>query len=103
MIRILTLVLAAVSLAGCDMVGAMRRGIEQSDQAADDVQALTGSKPVIGFKIDNGRLVSVTVIFPRPLETGDLDGLTRGIRRAVEARFQGKPKTLVIGFQAADG
>ncbi len=103
MIRILAAVLVAVSVAGCDIVGAVKHGIEQANQTANDLQALTGSKPAIGFKIDNGRLVSVTVTFPRPLETGDLAGLTRGIRRAVEARFQDKPRTLVVGFQAADG
>lgn len=102
-VRILGAAVLAICLAGCDFVAGLKRGIQHADETANDIQAFAGSRPAIGFKIENGRLASVTVTFPKPLETADLAGLTRRIRRAVESRFEQKPRTLVVGFQAADG
>ncbi len=71
-IAIMTL---AIGLAACGVVSTLVDGFKFAKAVEADLQEVTGIKPAVGFNWNNGRLVSVTVTFPRLYEAKPLGEL----------------------------
>jgi len=65
------------------------------------VEQATGVKPQVGFNWTNGRLVSVTVAFPRIYDAKPLGELADKIRASVKTRFKQTPENIVLAFSLA--
>src|ERR1700732_4438187 len=96
MSRIAALVFLAISLAGCDVVSTLTDGFKYKAAVEDDLQKATGIKPQVGFNWSNGRLVLVTVLFPKVYEGNPLGELAETVRRAVVTEFKQTPENIEI-------
>lgn len=94
-IAILTLTLA---LAACGVVSTLVDGLKYAKAVEADLQGATGVKPNVGFNWRNGRLVSVTVTFPRLYEGKPLGELAESARAAVTREFKQTPENIVLAF-----
>jgi hypothetical protein len=63
--RTIAILVLASSLAGCDAVDLISKGMSYSNAVAADLERATGVKPGVGFNWHNGGLQSVTVTFPK--------------------------------------
>jgi hypothetical protein len=98
MLRIAAAIAFAASVAACDMVSTMTDGFKIAKAVESDLEQSTGSRPEVGFDLHNGRLVSVTVIFPGLYETKPLRELAGLTRAAVTKQFKQTPENIVLGF-----
>jgi hypothetical protein len=98
MVRVAALLVLALSLAGCDMIGTLIDGFKYAKAVETDLQASTGMRPDVGFNWSNGRLVTVTVTFPRIDEKRPLPELAETVRHAVTSHFRQTPGDIVLGF-----
>jgi len=64
MFRAVVILVLALALSGCDAVGALKEGMQQAQAVEGDLEQSTGFRPRVGFNWRNGRLASVTVMFP---------------------------------------
>jgi hypothetical protein len=55
-------------------------------------------KPDVGFNWHNGRLLSVTVVFPQLPTSPSVQDLAAATQKAVAASFKQTPETIVFGF-----
>ena len=55
-------------------------------------------KPRVGFNWNNGRLVSVTVQYPRLIESERLGDLAKTVRSSVSIQFKQTPEDIVLTF-----
>ena len=88
----------SASLAGCDAVDLISKGLSYSKAVAADLERNTGVKPEVGFNWHNGSLQSVTVTFPRVYVGKPLDELAGTVREVVAKEFKQTPDTIVLGF-----
>lgn len=58
----------------------------------------TGLKPQVSFSWSNGRLISVTVGFPKLYEDKPLRELAGLTRTAIAKEFKQTPKTILLSF-----
>ena len=98
MARIAALVLLAISLAGCGVADTLVDGYKHAKAVEDDLATSTGIKPQVGFNWSNGRLVAVTVSFPKLYEAKPLGELAATVRRSVTTQFQQAPENIVLAF-----
>jgi hypothetical protein len=56
-------------------------------------------RPEVGFNWNNGRLLSVTVIFPTLPAAPSIPDLAAATRDAVAAGFKQTPDKLIFGFE----
>ena len=77
MARILLLLVLAITIAACDFVDVMKEGMQQSEAVANELEETTGIKPQVGFNVQNGRLVSVTVLIPASMTRSPCESLQR--------------------------
>jgi hypothetical protein len=98
MVRIAVLLVLALSLAGCDMISTLIDGFKYAKAVETDLEGSTGLRPAVGFKWTNGRLVSVTVTFPRLDDKRPLPELAETVRHAVASHFRQTPEDIVLGF-----
>ena len=70
-----------------------------------DLEQETGLRPGVGFDWNNGRLTSVSVTFPRLVETKPVRELADTVRAAVAKEFKQTPENIVLAFslRAAPG
>jgi hypothetical protein len=94
-IAIMTL---AIGLAACGVVSTLVDGFKFAKAVEADLQEVTGIKPAVGFNWNNGRLVSVTVTFPRLYEAKPLGELAESARVAVTKEFKQAPENIVLAF-----
>ena len=97
MSRVLAMLVIALGLAACDSVSTVTEGFKQARAVETELQQSTGLKPQVGFNWNNGRLVSVTVIYPR-LHEKPLPDLAEAVRSAVSHAFKQTPEAIVLGF-----
>ena len=95
MFRIAALLVFAATLAACDIVS---NGLSYARAVESDLEAATGVKPEVGFKWSNGRLVEVTVQFPRLYDAKPLREVAETVRAAVGKEFKEMPRHLVLSF-----
>jgi len=93
------LVLAALSMAlgGCNVVNAVKEGMEQSEAAASSIEKQVGVKPDVGFNFQNGSFTAATVVF-NSVPSASLPELEKISRKAVVASFKSEPERLVVSF-----
>ena len=98
MYRIAALLVVVASLTACDMISTLIDGWKYAKAVEADLEAATGMKPDVGFDWKNGRLVRVTVTFPRLYDAKPLPELAAIVRRAVDGEFKQTAETVVLGF-----
>jgi hypothetical protein len=98
MFRIAVAFIIALTLASCDAVSTLKEGFQQAKAVESDLEQSTGVKPQVGFNWSNGRLVSVTVAYPRIFESKPLRELADAIRVAVGKEFKQTPDNIVVAF-----
>ena len=103
MARILLLLVLASTIGACDFVDVMKDGMAQSTEVAKELEEMTGIKPQVGFNRQNGRLVSVTVFYPRIHDTKSLQELAAAARTAIDHHFKEAPDNILLTFSAGKG
>ncbi|WP_158818351.1 hypothetical protein [Methylocapsa sp. S129] len=90
--------LLALVLSSCDGFSAAFDGFRQSNEVAESLEKSSGMKPEVGFNWSNGRLLSVTVTFPRLPKAQSVEELAAATEKAVAASFKQNPEKIVFGF-----
>jgi hypothetical protein len=103
MFRAVVIVFLAFALSACDAVATLKDGLQQSQAVEGDLEQSTGVKPRVGFNWRNGRLTSVTVLFPKLYETKPLGDLAGLVRAAVTKEFKQTPDAIVLSFALDKG
>ena len=98
MLRIAALALFALTLVACDAVNTVTEGLSHARAVESDLERETGVKPNVGFNWNNGRLTSVTVQYPRLIESKQLGDLAKTVRASVTTQFKQPPETIVLSF-----
>ena len=98
MLKTAVLLLAAFSLAGCDAAKTLVDGFKYKAAVEDDLAKATGVKPSVGFNWNNGRLVLVTVMFPKVYVAQPLGQLAETVRHAVTTEFKQTPENIELAF-----
>jgi len=98
MLRLLAIVLLAAGLAACDATNTVTEGFQQARSVESELEASAGIKPQVGFNWQNGRLVTVTIVFPKIPETKPLRELAEDVRAAVGRQFKQGPENVVLAF-----
>jgi hypothetical protein len=98
MFKIAASLVFALSLAACDAVDTMTEGFSHAKAVESDLERTTGVRPRVGFNWNNGRLVSVTVQFPRIDESKRLGELAESVRSSVNKEFRQAPENIVLAF-----
>ncbi len=98
MIRIAAILAVAVSLAACDMFSTLIDGWKYTKAVEADLAVSIGMKPQVGFNWRNGRLVRVTVTFPRLYEAKPLREVAEIVRRSVASNFKQTPDDIDLAF-----
>ena len=98
MFRITAALVLALALAACDAVNTVTEGMNHAKAVESDLATSTGVRPQVGFNWRNGRLVSVTVTYPRLLDSKPLPDLAVAIRAAIGKEFKQKPDNILLAF-----
>jgi hypothetical protein len=98
MYKIVAVLAFAIGLAACDAVNTLSEGFKHANAVAGDLEESTGVKPQVGFNWNNGRLVSVTVSFPRIYDAKPLREVADLTRASVSKQFQQTPENIVLAF-----
>ncbi len=94
-----TLALVVVlALAACDAVNTVTEGFGHAKAVESDLEQATGVRPNVGFNWNNGRLTSVTVQYPRLVESKPLSELAEAARASVQKEFKQTPENIVLAF-----
>ncbi len=102
MFRAVVIVFLALALSACDAVATLKDGLHKQ-AVKGDLEQSTGVKPRVGFNWRNGRLTSVTVLFPKLYETKPLGDLAGLVRAAVTKEFKQTPDAIVLSFALDKG
>jgi len=73
-------------------------GFKYAKAVEKDLEEVAGMSPGVGFNWKNGRLVSVTVTFPRLYDTKPIGELAEQTRAAVTKEFKQTPDNIVLAF-----
>lgn len=90
-----------LSLAACDAVNTVTEGFKHAKAVESALETSTGVRPQVGFNWSNGRLVSVTVTYPRLIESKPLNELAAAARDAIGREFKQKAERIVLAFAVA--
>ena len=96
MLRIAAALVLALTLAGCDAANTVTEGFNHAKAVEKDLEGSTGVKPNVGFNWSNGRLVQVTVTFPRLIESKPLHELAEAARASVGREFKQTPDNILL-------
>ncbi len=96
--NLIALALLAGCVAGCGLVDAVFDGFKHAKAVENDLFAMVGVKPAVGFNWHNGRLTSVTVTFPNLLQDKPLQELADAARTAVGKEFKQRADNIVLAF-----
>jgi hypothetical protein len=96
--RTAAFVVFAIGLVGCDVVSTVTDGFKYKAAVEEDLAKATGVKPQVGFSWNNGRLVQVTVQFPKVYDGQPLGQLAETVRRAVTSEFKQAPESIELSF-----
>jgi hypothetical protein len=99
MLRIAAILAFAIGLAACDVVSTVTEGFKEARAVESELEQSTGIRPQVGFNWNNGRLVSVTVSFPRIYDGKPLGELAEAVRSSVTTQFKQAPENIVLAFR----
>jgi len=97
-LRLAAFVALALSLAACGVIGTLIEGWKYAKAVEADLESETGVRPSVGFKWENGRLLTVTVAYPQLYESKPLTALAEIVRHSVETHFKQKPEDIELSF-----
>jgi hypothetical protein len=80
------------------VISTLVEGWKYAKAVEADLESATGVKPSVGFKWENGRLLTVTVAYPQLYEKKPLAALADIVRRSVETHFKQKPEDIELSF-----
>lgn len=103
MLRIAAIFVVATGLAACDMFSTVVEGMKYAHAVEDDLAQTIGLKPQVGFNWNNGRLVRVTVTFPRLYDAKPLAEVAAIVRRSVSGQFKQTPNDITLAFSLGRG
>ncbi len=98
MSRAIAVLVLAACLSACNPIGAAMDGMKYAKAVEADLEAATGVRPAVGFNWHNGRLTSVTVLYPSLYKDKPLAELAETVRAAVGREFKQAPETIVLSF-----
>jgi hypothetical protein len=96
--KIIAIIVLAAGLAACGPISTLMSGFKYAKAVESDLEQATGLKPAVGFNWHNGRLVLVTVIFPKLYDTKPLRELAEVARASVRKQFKQAPEDIELGF-----
>jgi hypothetical protein len=64
---------------------------------------MTGKRCSVGFNVNNGRLLQVTVTYPRLYDAKSVRDLAEAARAAVQKEFQQAPENILLAFSLGRG
>lgn len=96
--RYIVALLLVISSSACDAFNTVTEGLQQSQGVAAEMEKLTGSKPFVGFKWNNGSLTSVTINSTDILKDKSLTELAEIARASVKKQFKQEPNQITLGF-----
>jgi len=96
--KIIAIIVLATSLAGCGLISTFVNGFKYAEAVAVDLEQATGLKPGVGFNWHNGRLVRVTVTFPKLYDAKPVRELADVVRTSVRKQFKQTPEDIELGF-----
>ena len=99
--KIAILVLVAAGLTACGPISTFVDGFKYAKAVEADLEAVTGLKPGVGFNWNNGKLTSVSVVFPSLYTNKPLPELAETVRAAVGKGFKQTPENIVLSFLLA--
>src|SRR5689334_21318672 len=90
--------LAAVSLAACDLENTtVKKLVEEANNAGAKLEAL-GAKPKVTARWEQGKLTRVRVTFPQVLGDKRLDEMAEKVRAVVTSEFSQTPEEILLTF-----
>jgi hypothetical protein len=98
MFRVVAALIFVLTLAACNAVDTMKEGFKHAHAVESDLEGSTGVRPQVGFNWHNGRLASVTVQYPRLIESRPLNDLAESARAAIGREFKQTPENIVLAF-----
>jgi hypothetical protein len=98
MFKVAAALIFVLALTACGAVDTMTEGFKHIKAVENDLEGSTGVRPRVGFNWNNGRLVSVTVQYPRLVESRPLRDLAEAARAAIEREFKQMPENIVLAF-----
>jgi hypothetical protein len=96
--KIIAIIVLATGLAACGIINTFVNGFKYSEAVAVDLEQATGLKPGVGFNWHNGRLIRVTVSFPKLYDAKPLRELAEVVRTSVTKQFKEAPADIELGF-----
>src|SRR3978361_1730767 len=96
--KAIAIIVLAAGLAACGVVSTLVDGFKYAKAVEADLEEVTGLRPGVGFNWHNGRLTSVTVIFPRLYDAKPLRELAEMTRAAVAQEFKQTPEHIELSF-----
>jgi len=87
-----------LGLAACGVISTLVEGWKYAKAVEADLESATGVKPSVGFKWENGRLLTVTVAYPQLYEKRPLAELAEIVRHSVETHFKQRPEDIELSF-----
>jgi hypothetical protein len=94
-----TLLLAAVTLGGCDLVDSAKEIFKHSQAVSAELEKSLGTKSFVGFNWNNGELTSVDITFEELPRNHSLQEIVDVSRSAILSEFKEKPKQFVVAFR----
>src|SRR3977135_412924 len=97
LIRLAGAFIVAVTLAGCNFVGAMSEIQSQANAAASALEKDLGVRPLVGWNWNNGALTNVNFVFEgSKVAHLQVSQLKAKVEQAVAANFKQKPYGITI-------
>ncbi len=96
--KIFAIIVLASGLAACGMISTLVDGFKHASAVASDLEQATGLKPEVGFNWHNGRLVRVSVGFPKLYDAKPLGELAGLVRASVGKHFKQTAEDVELGF-----
>jgi len=96
--KIIAIIVLASGLAACGAFSTLMNGFKYAKAVESELEQVTGLKPGVGFNWHNGRLVLVTVTFPKLYDAKPLRELAEVVRTSVRKQFQQAPEDIQLGF-----
>ncbi|MFH2044306.1 MAG: hypothetical protein ABIK92_04070 [Pseudomonadota bacterium] len=94
---LITVIMSAFLLVGCNAVSDMKGMFEKQGLVQEAIKAKYGLQSQVGWNIHNGVLTQVTVIFDaEQVRDKKVSELEIAAREAVESSFKSKPQVLNV-------
>jgi hypothetical protein len=96
--KVIAVLVLAAGLAACGAISTLVDGFKFAKAVENDLENDTGLRPSVGFNWHNGRLVVVTVAFPKLYDARPVRELADLVRAAVRKEFKQTPEDITLAF-----